>query len=214
MLSLAFAFSSGSNLTHADLERDPQQRSYRDVSRELLIYLKGARLISSTKPEQKELCDGLAALADMVDDGAYDRRMWALASLREAQELECVPLEGLALTAVKAPTGEQPWSSTGDRLRLGAFGPNVKEQAELEELDREAEWEEQRQKHALRELRRESEAFAWDNDVADVHPEDDALARWSLGKAYDDALPDSRLRLEMQRILGGLHDGTSNRRRA
>ena len=38
---------------------------------------------------------------------------------------------------------------------------------------------------ALRDIKRVDEAFAWENDVADVDPEDDALARWSLGKAYD-----------------------------
>ena len=149
MLSLATSTEEPhiANLTHVDLEREGK-RTYRAVSQELLVYLKGARLTTSMRPEHGELCQGLAGLTDMVDAGAYDRRLWALAALREAQELECVPLEGLALTAETTVGGEKPWAGGGEKLGLGAFGPrDIKEQAQLEELDREAEWNEQRQKH-------------------------------------------------------------------
>ena len=209
LVALSCAFSSelhnetAAVATTASLERDGGGGGWQDANPELLVYMKAAKVLDSLQPAQPALCTGLTKLAEMADTGSYAVRNWGLAALREAQQQDCVPLEGRVLTGETSDVNSAPWGSGGPKLRLGAFGPGDEETAEaLEQIDREEEWNEARQKHALRDIKRVDEAFAFEVDVADIHPEDDALARWALGKRYEDAMPDSRLRVAMQRILG------------
>ena len=57
-------------------------------------------------------------------------------------------------------------------------------------VDREQEWAELKRKHSLRALRIQTgEAFAFEPDLADASPLDEALARWVLGKGRPTPCP-------------------------
>ena len=69
-------------------------------------------------------------------------------------------------------------------------------------VDREQEWAElKREARAARARIQTGEAFAFEPDLADASPLDEALARWVLGKGPTDSLPDARLRLGLMQLL-------------
>ena len=132
----------------------------------------------------------------------YKQRLISLAAWRELKQRNCQDDGKTEPPPVPQNVVISPADS--ERRAAGAFGASKREaRAKLEEIDREREWLEAKQKHALRLLRRgPGEALGFDADLADLSAEDEYVARWALGKGPDDALPDARLRLGLQRVLG------------
>ena len=147
---------------------------------------------------------------------AYANRLLGLAATRALAEQNCAPDEDgsphISTPPADEPAPEVPVESLGlhpvpkddaARRAAGVFGPrDAVERRKLEMVDREQEWAELKRKHALRGLRIQTgEAFAFEPDLADASPLDEALARWVLGKGPTDSLPDARLRLGLMRLL-------------
>ena len=182
---------------------------------------------ATTNPEPDVLCKALRAFSEWQYDptrttdpasahSAYANRLLGLAATRALAEQNCAPDEDasphISTPPADEPAPEVPVESLGlhpvpdddaARRAAGVFGPkDAAERRKLEMVDREQEWAELKRKHALRALRIQTgEAFAFEPDLADASPLDEALARWVLGKGPTDSLPDARLRLGLMRLL-------------